>query len=120
MGLYSTQPTQPTQNDQSGSNSVGSVGSVGKTSNSGDDNDDSLLKQIAEKAMKDNQGNSKGCFTKEDWLFACQMWPNLHWTEVEAEQTLYELLEEVKIREISGKPGMYEPNSLFYNTVMEV
>jgi hypothetical protein len=41
------------------------------------------------------------------------MWPNLHWTEVEAEQTMYALLEEGKIRKISGKPGMHEPASSF-------
>lgn len=50
-----------------------------------------ILSKITQKAMLDNQGNNKGYFTKEDWVFACNMWPNLHWTEVEAEQTLYAL-----------------------------
>lgn len=68
---------------------------------------------MAEKAMKDHQGNSKGYFKKDDWTFTCQMWLNLHWTIDEAEQTLYALLEEGKIREISGKPGIYEPTSSF-------
>ena len=75
--------------------------------------DDNIILGIATKALSDGQGGSKGYFTKNDWLFTCALWPNLHWTEVEAEQTLYTLLGEGKIREISGKLGTYEPTSSF-------
>ena len=98
-----TQPTLPTQNDQNRSNSVGSVGKMPILGGSVDDSL-SLLKQIAQKAMRDDQGNNKGYFTKDDWVYTCQIWPNLHWTENEAEQTLYALLQEGEIQEIEG-PG---------------
>jgi hypothetical protein len=65
---------------------------------------DNTIEEILNKAMAGTQNNNKGYFTKNDWMFTCQMWPNLHWTEEEAEQRLHALLEEGKIREIEG-PG---------------
>jgi hypothetical protein len=67
--------------------------------------DDSTLTQLVEKAMKDNHGNKKGFFTKDDWVFICLMWPNLHWTEYQASQVLHALLEKGMIVEMGG-PGL--------------
>jgi hypothetical protein len=58
--------------------------------------------------MIGNQGNNKGYLTKDDWVFTCQMWPNLNWTEEQAEQILYALLEEGKIQEIESGSGRFE------------
>ena len=57
--------------------------------------------------MLDNQGTNKGYFTKDDFIFTLLMLPNQHWTEDQAEQTLYALLEEGKLQEI--EPGKYKP-----------
>ena len=71
------------------------------------------MEKVIPNAMRDNQGNTKDYFTTDDFIYATQMLPNEHWTDNEAEQTLYALLEEGKIREIEGKPGMYEPTPSF-------
>lgn len=69
---------------------------------------DNTIEQILNKAMTGNQNNNKGYFTKNDWMFTCQMWPNLHWTEDEAEQRLHALLGEGKIQEIESGSGRFE------------
>ena len=76
-----------------------------------------IVSKIAQKAMTDNRkGSNKGYFTKDDWVFECQMWPNLHWTENEAEQTLYALIEEDKLQEIEGPgSGKFEPTEKLSN-----
>ena len=68
--------------------------------------------QLVEKAMRCEQGDNKG-FKKDDWVYTCMIWPNLHWTEDQAEQALYALIEEGKIQEIPDKPELFEPTSLF-------
>lgn len=65
------------------------------------------LVEVIRRVMLDNQGNNKEYFTLDDFVFAMQMIPNERWTENEAEQTLYALLEEGKIQEI--EPGRYSP-----------
>jgi hypothetical protein len=40
-------------------------------------------------------------------VFRCQLWPNIHWTEDEAQQRLYALVQEGKLTEI--EPGRYAP-----------
>jgi hypothetical protein len=62
---------------------------------------------MIKKAMKDGQGNSKGHFTKDDFAFVVMMQPKEHWTDDEIEQTLQQLLQEGKIREIDL--DKYEP-----------
>ena len=65
-----------------------------------------------EKAMLDSQENKKGYFTKEDWIYTLTMLPRQHplyGDEDEAEQGLYALLEEGKIREIELGSGKFEP-----------
>jgi hypothetical protein len=63
------------------------------------------VSNLISKVMKDNQGNgNNGYFTKDDWVFTCQMWPNLHWTEDQAEQVLHALLEKGMVEELGG-PG---------------
>jgi hypothetical protein len=96
----------PKENENLAQNSdgVGSVWSVDKTPESGDEDD---ISTIVNKAMLDHQGNNKGYFTKDDFIFFMQMIPNERWTENETEQTLYALLEEGKIQEI--EPGRYIP-----------
>ena len=69
---------------------------------------DNTIEQILNKATTGNQNNNKGYFTKNDWMFTCQMWPNLNWTEEQAEQTLHALLEEGKIQEIESGSGRFE------------
>lgn len=67
------------------------------------------LGEAIRKAMLDNHGNNKGYFTRSDFIFFMQMTPNERWTENEAEQTLYALLQEGKIQEI--EPGRYAPST---------
>ena len=71
-----------------------------------------LVENVIPNAMRDSQGNNKDYFTTEDFIFVMQMLPNEHWTENEAEQTLYALLEESKIREIEGPgSGKFKPTT---------
>jgi hypothetical protein len=67
------------------------------------------LIEVINKCMLDGQGNNKDYFTKEDFIFICQMWPNLHWNENESEQTFYQLLEECRIEEF--EPGRFKPTT---------
>jgi hypothetical protein len=62
---------------------------------------------MIQKAMRDGQGNNKGHFTKDDFAFVAFMRANEHWTEDEIEQTLQQLLQEGKIREV--EIGKYKP-----------
>jgi hypothetical protein len=69
---------------------------------------------VVQKARLDSQGNSKGHFTKDDWIYILTMLPRQHplfCDEDEAGQTLYALIEEGKVQEILGKPGTFEPTS---------
>ncbi len=75
--------------------------------------DDSTLKRMVEKATKDNRGDDKGYFTRDDRVFTCQMWHNLHWTIDEAEQTMYALIEEGKIQETELGSGRFAPTDSF-------
>jgi hypothetical protein len=63
--------------------------------------------EIINKAMLDGEGNNKGYFSKSEFLFRCQMWPNLHWTEDKSAQIFYQLLQEGKIQET--ELGRYVP-----------
>jgi hypothetical protein len=67
------------------------------------------IKDIASKAMLDNEGNNKGYFTNGDFAFVAMIRPNEHWTDDEIEQTLQQLLREGKIVEL--EPGKYSPTS---------
>jgi hypothetical protein len=78
--------------------------STGDLSDTGDTQSDLPLNDLTKKAMRD-----KDYFTMEDWVFTLQMLPNERWTEDESEQTLYQLLQEGKIREL--EPGKYEPTT---------
>ena len=51
----------------------------------------------------------KDYFTTEDFVFTMQMLLNERWTEDEAEQTLYCLLEEGKVQETELGIGKFEP-----------
>jgi hypothetical protein len=89
------EPTQaPTpkegQNHTQNEPSVGSVGSVRKTPDMGAQ----IVHEVIEKAMKDSQGNNKGYFTLEDFIYFVQMLPNERWTENEVEQTVQSLVQE--------------------------
>jgi hypothetical protein len=68
-----------------------------------------LLKDIMRKAMLDGQGNNKGYFTKDDFVYTAIMEPNWHCTEDQAEQTFLCSIEEGKLIEI--EPGKYKPTS---------
>lgn len=57
--------------------------------------------EVIQKAIGD-----KGYFTLNDFIWTLQMRPNEKWTEDEAEQTLYALLEEGKLTEF--EPGKYK------------
>lgn len=57
------------------------------------------LDKAIDKAMLDSQGNNKGYFTKQDFVFSLVMLPNEEWTVDEAEQTLYALADEGEIIE---------------------
>jgi hypothetical protein len=65
------------------------------------------IEEIVNRCMLDEHGNNQGYFTKSDFVFRCQLWPNIHWTEDEAEQRLYALVQEGKLIEI--EPGRYAP-----------
>jgi aerobic-type carbon monoxide dehydrogenase small subunit (CoxS/CutS family) len=65
--------------------------------------------RMIQKAMLDSPGNNKGYFTSGDFAFVAMMRPNEHWTDDEIEQTLQQLVQENKIREI--EPGKYKPAS---------
>jgi DNA replicative helicase MCM subunit Mcm2 (Cdc46/Mcm family) len=67
-----------------------------------------IVLRLLNSSMSDGQGGSKGYCTVEDFVFATQMAPNLHWSEVEAEQTFYALIEERKLVEI--EPGKFKPS----------
>ena len=65
---------------------------------------------VVQKAMLDSQGNNKGHFVKDDWIYILTMLPRQHTLycdEDEAEQTLYSLLEEGMIQEIGE--GRFKP-----------
>jgi replicative DNA helicase Mcm len=67
----------------------------------------SALSQIIAKAMLDGHGGNKGYCTKDDFIYTTQMWPNLNWSEDQAEQTFYQLLQEGKLTET--EPGRFKP-----------
>jgi hypothetical protein len=67
--------------------------------------DISWTKEIEESINK-AVGDRDYC-TEQDFVFVTQMEPNLHWSEAEAEQTFYALVEEGKLIEI--EPGKYKP-----------
>jgi hypothetical protein len=117
----------PTQSDTSNHREIAtSGGSEGSTNEENTTNDDKRKKKLSQspncdncdissevikKAMLDQQGNDKGYFTLDHFVFAMQMIPNERWTENEAEQTLYALLEEGKIQEIEPGTGKFEPTT---------
>lgn len=59
--------------------------------------------------MLDEHGNNKGYFVADDLIYALVMRPNKGWTEDEAEQTLYALVEGGKLIEI--EPGKFKPTT---------
>jgi DNA replicative helicase MCM subunit Mcm2 (Cdc46/Mcm family) len=75
--------------------------STGDLSDTSDTQSDLPLNDLTKKAMRD-----KDYFTRDDWVFTLQMLPNERRTEDESEQTLYQLLQEGKIREL--EPGKYQ------------
>jgi hypothetical protein len=64
---------------------------------------------IINKAMLDEQGNSKGFFTLDDFVFTARMWPNLDWTINETEQEFDQLLANGRIRELEPGSGRFAP-----------
>jgi hypothetical protein len=68
----------------------------------------SLLTIVGQKAMTENQGDNKGFFTKDDFIYILLMLPNQHWTIDQTEQTLCVFVEESELQEI--EPGRYKPN----------
>jgi len=58
--------------------------------------------KLVEKAM-----GGKDYLTKDDFIYTTQMVPNLHWTEDQAEQTLYQLLQEGKVLKLGD--DKYQP-----------
>lgn len=60
-------------------------------------------------AMRDKEGNPKEYFTKDDWLFTCQMYPNLHCSIEQSEQVLNQLLQENKIVKLGE--DKYQPTT---------
>jgi hypothetical protein len=60
------------------------------------------IEEIISKSVGD-----KGYCTEQDFVFITQMEPNLHWSEADAEQTFYALVEEGKLIEIEGELGKY-------------
>jgi hypothetical protein len=60
------------------------------------------------KLSKTSQGNNKGYFTLEDFIFSMQMIPNEYCTDNEIEQTLCSLLREGKIKESEIGTGKFE------------
>jgi hypothetical protein len=44
--------------------------------------------------MTENQGDNKGFFTKDDFIYILLMLPNQHWTIDQTEQTLCVFVEE--------------------------
>ncbi len=63
---------------------------------------DGLIDELIKAAMGD-----KGYCSDQDFVFAAQMAPNLHWTEDQAEQTFQALIQEHKVVEF--EPGKYRP-----------
>jgi hypothetical protein len=57
------------------------------------------MEKVIQKCMRDEQGNKKGYFTANDFIYTLVMRPNEHWSEDQAEQTLYALVEEGKLTE---------------------
>ena len=70
---------------------------------------DNILEEIITKCMLDREGNRKGYFTKDDFIYALIMRPNEHWTEDQAEQTLQALIEEGKVVEF--EQGRFKPTT---------
>jgi hypothetical protein len=69
-----------------------------------------LVEIVMSKAMLDSQGsNNKGYLTKDDFVYTAIMEPNWHFTEDQAEQVFYALIEEGKLIEI--EQGKYELNT---------
>lgn len=88
---------------------VGGVGGAGKSANRGGNYDDDngvvnekVVEAIIEKAMQ-----GKDHFEGNDFIYAAIMAPNLRWTEDQAEQTLYALLDEGGLIE-EIEPGRYK------------
>jgi hypothetical protein len=67
------------------------------------------IEEIVSKCMLDAEGNNRGYFTKDDFIYALIMRPNEHWTEDQAEQTLQALIEEGKVVEF--EPGRFKPTT---------
>jgi hypothetical protein len=64
--------------------------------------------EIMQKCMLDKEGNNKGYFTKEDFIYALVMLPNKHWTENEAEQTFEQLLQQER-KLVEFQEGRFKP-----------
>ena len=64
------------------------------------------IEEITSKCMLDEQGNNRGYFTLQNWK-TMMFRPNEHWTEDQAEQTLYQLLEEGKVLKLGD--DKYQP-----------
>ena len=69
--------------------------------------DELALQEMIDSAMRDKEGNNKGYFTKDDFIYSLIMRPNEGWTEDEAEQTLYALVQEGKLSEF--EQGRFKP-----------
>jgi hypothetical protein len=97
----STTNKEPEEEKWKTQQKVGQVGGTSISSNTADFND------VIQKCMLDEQGNDRGYFTLQDWKTSLMFRPNEHWTEDQAEQTLYQLLQENKVVEL--ETGRYEP-----------
>lgn len=65
------------------------------------------IEEIISKCMLDELGNNRGYFTLQDWKTTLMFRPSEHWTEDQAEQTLYQLLEEGKVLKLGD--DKYQP-----------
>jgi hypothetical protein len=116
VGSPTHEPTpKEDQNHAQNDVSVCSVGRVGKMSdlegvNNNDDGYYESLSEIIQRLMIDEQGNNQGYFDIKKWKTRMMFLPNQHWTEDEAEQTLYALIEEGRIEEF--EPGRFKPTTL--------
>src|SRR5215217_525473 len=63
------------------------------------------IQNAIQRAMKGSQGNNKGYFTLDDFIFSMLAVPNERWTQNEIEQTLYFLVEQGQVRELEVEGG---------------
>ena len=77
-------------------------------------NDVSSISETIEKAMLDGKGNNKGYFSLNEWKTVLMCLPKQHplyCDEDQAEQTLYQLLQEGKLEELESGKKLFKPST---------